>query len=235
VSLDDSDGDRRLRVIDEWDGGVGWLVHPEESLRRAGHALRTDAGLWVVDPLDVPGLDDLLAEWGEVTGVAVLSSWHARDAGRVAARHGCPVSLPGGLKRVADRLPDDVAVRRLPGRLGDSDYRLLPTAPLPTWQEAACYRERDGTLLVPESLGTAHTFTVGDERLGVSLYRRHDPPTEFGNRPVERVLVGHGEGVFEDAAAALADALAGSRRRLPRALAAHLTTGVRQLVRAALR
>ena len=49
-------------MIGRWDGGVGWIAHPEERGRRASHAIRGEDGdVGVFDPLDAPGVDDLLA------------------------------------------------------------------------------------------------------------------------------------------------------------------------------
>lgn len=204
-----------LTVVDRFDGGVGWLAHPDEVARRASHAFVDDDGVWVVDPLDAPGVDDLLAEYGDVAGVVVLSNFHARDAGAVAERHDVPVSLPPNTDRVAERL----SVPTRPLRNGDGGFAFRRTTPLPTWSETAAYREADGTLYAPDSLGTAAGWTVGDERLGVYLFCRPVPPRGlYADRDPERVLVGHGTGVFDDAAAALSDALAGSRRRFPRGL-----------------
>lgn len=219
-------GERTRHVVDRFDDGVGWQVHSEETLCRTSHALQTDDGLWVLDPLDAPGLDDLLAEYGEVAGVAVCSSWHARDAGTVAARHDVPVSVPPWLDRIETRI--DAPTR--PWLDAPGGYELRATTPLPSWQEAILYREGDGTLYVPESLGTAPTFLVGDERLGVSIYRRLLPPRDVlaGVEP-SRVLVGHGESVTENAAGELAHALAGARRRAPRAFVRHLSTAASSL------
>ena len=225
------DASTGLRPIDRWDGGVGWLAHPDETGMRAGHALVGDGdGAWVFDPLDAPGLDDLLAEVGEVAGVAVLSSFHARDADAVARRHGVPVHVPRWTDRGAART--DAPVERYDARLGDSGFRILRSEPFPGWQEAFAPRESDGTLVVPDTLGTAPLHAVGDERLGVTLVRRLQPPRDaLGGLDPERILVGHGSGLFEDAAA-LSDALSGARRRLPRALTADLGAQVRALVAA---
>lgn len=219
-------GERTLSVIDRWEGGVGWLVHPEEGLARASHAFETENGLWVVDPLDAPGLDDLLAEYGTVAGVVVCSSWHARDAGAVATRHDVPVSVPRWIDRVPARV--EAPVERLDWGVGDFEFR--PTRPLPSWQEAILWREDDGTLYVPESLGTAGNFRAGDERLGVSIYRRLNPPREAlaGVEP-ERVLVGHGAGVFGNASGELAHALANARRHAPGLFLSQLPSAMRGL------
>jgi hypothetical protein len=213
-------------VVDRFDGGVGWQVHPEESARRTSHAFAGPDGVWVVDPLDAPGVDDLLAEVGEVAGVVVCSSFHARDAAAFARRHDVPVSLPPGSERVAARL--DAPTRSL--RDGDGGFRFRRATPLPTWSETVAYRDRDGTLYAADSLGTVAGWTAPGERLGVYLFCRPVPPRAlFAGFDPERVLVGHGEGVFDGADAALADALDGARRRLPRALLADGPTQLRAL------
>lgn len=215
-------------VIDRWRDGVGWLAHPHERGRRASHAVAAEDGVWVFDPVDAPGVDELLAELGEVAGVAVLSSYHARDADAVAARHGVPVFVPRGVDRVAERV--DAPVERYDATLGDSGFAVHRFEPLPTWQEVVAYREADGTLIVPDLVGTGPGYTVGDERVGVVLSHRLFPPREtLGGLDVERLLFGHGEGVFEDAAGALEEALDGARRRFPRALLAHGVTNMRLL------
>jgi hypothetical protein len=175
----------------------------------------TDEGVWVPDPLDAPGVDDLLAELGEVAGVAVLSDYHARDAARFARRCDVPVTVPGWLGRVPDRL--DCRVDRAGGEL--AGFALRPLRPLYAWREVAGYREADGTLYVPDYLSSHDAFTVGPERLGLPTLGRLFPPRDrFADCEPERVLVGHGTGIFEDADAALARAFEGARRRFPRAL-----------------
>jgi hypothetical protein len=212
-------GRAKLREIDRWDGGVGWIAYPDEGMQRASHALVTDGDVWVVDPVDAPGLDDLLAECGEVAGVAVCLDRHKRDAGTVATRHDVPVYVPGWMDGVASAF--DAPVERFGAELGDSGYRVrrVRDATLPRWQEAALYRP-DETLLVPEAVGTASFFLAGAERLGVHPMLRPIPPRRaLGDLSPERVLVGHGAGVFEDATPALTDALQGARRRIPKAYA----------------
>jgi hypothetical protein len=207
-----------LREIDRWDGGVGWIAYPDEEMQRASHALATDEGVWVVDPVDAPGLEDLLGELGEVAGVALCLDRHKRDAATVARRHDVPVSIPEWMEGVASKL--DAPVERFGAQLGGSDYRVrrVRDASLPPWQEAALY---DGeTLFVAEAVGTASFFRAGDERLGIHPMLRPVPPRgALGDLTPERVLVGHGEGVSDDATAALRDALDGARRRLPAAYA----------------
>ncbi|GAB6861437.1 hypothetical protein JCM17092_15260 [Haloplanus litoreus] len=211
-------GHADLREIDRWDGGVGWIAYPDERMQRASHALAVDGDVWVIDPVDAPGLDDLLADLGDVVGVAVCLDRHKRDAGTVAERHDVPVYVPEWMDGVASAF--DAPVERFGAELGDSGYRVrrVRDASLPPWQEAALYT--DDTLLVPEAVGTASFFRAGSERLGVHPMLRPIPPRRaLGDLTPDRILVGHGEGVFEDATGALRDALAGARRRLPAAYA----------------
>lgn len=211
-------------VIDRWERGAGWLAHPDETMLRASHALATDEGVWVVEPVDAPGIDDLISEFGDVVGVTVLLNRHYRDAEDFARRHDVPVSAPSWF----DRIPElDVPLRRFDDRLPGSRYRVLQISDSFRWEEAALYDEPDGTLVVPESVGTAPYFTTSDERLGVHPMKRLMPPSALcGLRP-ERVLVGHGRGVLDDAPRALEDALRGSRRRAPKLFAESIRTLLR--------
>ena len=215
--------------VDEFEGGVGWLAHPEETMQRAGHALVDDGRVWLVDPVDAKGLDGRLADLGTVAGVVVLYDYHRRDAAAIATRHDAPVLLPAGMTALDD---DDVAapVRRLEGRLGDTGYYLRPVTQRRFWQEWALF---DGeTLVVAESLGTADYFLAPGERLGVSLARRAVPPGGLADLEPERVLCGHGAGVEADAAGELQRALAAARRTAPRMYLRHAPTLLRNLAAA---
>lgn len=204
-------------VIDRWDGGVGWIAHPEESMERASHALAADGEVWLVDPVDGSGIDDVIAEYGDVAGVVVAFDRHRRDAATIADRHGVSVHVPAQLEGIADDLADDGAdVRWFDGELARTGYRTIPVVNNPLWREVALYNGDDGTLLIPETVGTAEYFLAGDERLGVHPMVRWRPPAVFDDLSPERILVGHGSGVFDNAAAALDDAIDGARRGLPR-------------------
>ena len=215
--------------IDRWEGGVGWLAHPDEAMLRASHALAADGEgededdvVWVVDPVDAPGVDDLFAEFGDVAGVVVLLNRHYRDADEVARRHDVPVYVPAWFHDI----PDDVSteVRRFERELPGTDYQLLKVADRFGWEEGALYDEGGGTLLVPESVGNASFFTTGDEVRGVHPVRRLVPPSVLRGLRPDRVLVGHGPGIFDDASVALSDALDGARRRAPKLFARNLRT-----------
>lgn len=225
MSMYNRDTSIGYRTIDRWEGGVGWLAHPDETGQRASHAIVGEGGgVWLIDPLDAPGVADLYTDWGDVVGVAVLSNYHARDAGVVADRHDVPVYLPRWMGRVEERI--DAPIERYTTALGDSGFRIQKCSLLPGAHEAIAYRDSDRTLYVADVLGTAAGATVGDERIGMYLLARLFPPLAVGEYTPERILVGHGTGVFENAASALADALTGARRRFPEAL---LTSGKEQL------
>jgi len=217
-------------LVSEFDGGVEWIAHPDETGRRASYLLDTPAGGWLIDPLDISSLDDHIDDPGGLAGIAVLSNYHARDANAIAARHDMAVTVPPWLDRAADRLSEPVERART---LGDSGFELTRYNPIPGYDEAIAYRERDGTLYVPDALGTAPFYTVGAERLACYGVLRLIPPRElFASVEPEQVLVGHGTGVFTDATAALQDALAGARRRLPSAIRRHGLTQLRGLLAA---
>ncbi|MBX0294435.1 hypothetical protein [Haloarcula nitratireducens] len=196
-----------------WDRGASWLAYPHEKMRRASHVLDTEAGAIVVDPVDADGIDDLFAEFGEVAGVVVLLDRHKRDSAAVANRHNAPVYVPEWMSGVESDL--DAPVERVGRQIPGTDYGVHKLVNNPAWQEAMLYGDADDTLVVPEAVGTADFFLAGDERLGVHPMLRLTPPTKLGRLDPERLLVGHGHGIMEDAAEALAYALRGSRSRAP--------------------
>jgi hypothetical protein len=217
MTVYDRSGADTFREVNTWPDGFGWFAHPDERGERASHAIRGDDGVWLVDPIDAPGIDARIEELGDVAGVAVLSNWHARDAGEFAARHDVAVHLPDWMTRVSDLV--DVRVERYERYLGDSGFQVDHVTPLPGWHEGVAYRDSDGTLYTPDLLTTSDYGLVGDERLGLTLPSRPFPPRAvLEDCQPARVLVGHGNGVFENADAALEDAVDNARRRFPRAL-----------------
>jgi hypothetical protein len=70
--------------------------------------------------------------------------------------------------------------------------------------------------VVPEAVGTAEYYLTADERLGVHPALRFRPPRTLRRFDPDRILVGHGSGIHDDATAVLDDALAGARARTPR-------------------
>lgn len=193
-----------------FDGGFTWIAHPEEGMQRASHALETDQGVWLVDPVDAEPLDGHLEEYDDVAGVLVLLDRHGRDAARLARRHDVAVFRPPGITRTFD-VPTEDLTDGLPG----SEYAFLTVQDWPGWHEVALWN--GATLVVPESLGTNAFSRAGDERIGLNPVARLAPPRHLGEYTPARLLVGHGPPVLEDPGPAMADALSNARRRLPQA------------------
>lgn len=199
--------------IDRSEHGVGWIAYPDEAMQRASHAIERDGTVWVVDPVDVDGLDDLLAEFGEVGGVVILLDRHKRDCAKIANRHDVPVYVPAFMDDVEEEL--DAPVERVRHDLADSGLAVHEVVDKRYWQEALLYDRDSGLLVVPEAVGTSDYFLAGSERLGVHPMLRLTPPRSLTRLDPQHIRVGHGEGIDEDAAEALESAIDGSRRRAP--------------------
>lgn len=254
MPMKDSGEAEEWQQIYRFEGGVGWIAHPDERMQRASHALVArgaghaddtvedrdperdqtaeggsdtvehntdgnrergggDADVWVVDPVDVAGLDDMLSDLGTVRGVVVLLDRHKRDSAAVANRHDVPVWIPGFFDGVAEDLA--APVERFRHDLADSGFAVHEVIDSRLWQEALLFDRERGILAVPEAVGTAAYFLAGEERLGVHPMLRLKPPSSLGRLDPDRVLVGHGEGVHSDATEALEDAIQGSRSHTP--------------------
>ena len=199
-------GTGELAVVDRFEGGVGWIAYPEETMQRTAHAVESDGRLWILDPVDAAGLDELLESYADPAGVVVLLDRHKRDAATIANRHDVSVYVPEWMGGVADNL--DAPVKRFEGRLAGFDAIRLVDNPL--WQEAVLF---DGeTLVVPEALGTADHFRAPDETLGVHPMLRPFPPKRLRQYDPDRLLVGHGEGCFDTVGPAVRRAVDGARR-----------------------
>jgi hypothetical protein len=195
------------------EGGVGWIAHPEETMQRASHALAVDGDVWVVDPVDATGIDDTLSELGAVAGVVVLLDRHTRDAGALAQRHGVSVFLPSVMSDVASDI--DAPIELFRGELADTGYTTRTVVDNFAWTEVALHDETSGTLVVPEAVGTTEYFLASGERLGVHPALRLRPPRTLARLDPDRLLVGHGAGVHDDAGRTLHDAVSGARGRTP--------------------
>jgi len=208
----DSDG---ARITAEFDSGVSWIAHPDEDGQRASHAIRTSDGVWLFDPLDAPNVEEHISDMGAVAGVAVLLNFHARDAGELARKYDVSVHIPEWMGRVEERV--DASIERYT-LSPDEEFRIFPCRPFPGWEEVFWYHEPSETLAVGDTFGTTAPFLIKDERLGLELFRRLQPPAQLAGLKPERVLVGHGDPVTEDAPEALRNALDGARRSFPTAL-----------------
>jgi hypothetical protein len=212
----------------EWRGGFTWIAHPEEAMERASQVLAVSpdgavadrdaepaaVDLWIVDPVDAVGVDDRIADRGRVAGVVVLSGYHSRDATAFARRYGVPVFLPEPLAPLESGLGADAET--FAGQLPGTAYSVVPVRSWPGWREAALHEPDSGTLVVAESLVRQAAGTAPDEEVAVAPYLRLWPPRAvFAGRQVNRLLVGHGDPMLEEAGAAIEAALANARFGTP--------------------
>ena len=186
------------RFSDPLPFGFGWIAEEPRLLQRASHALVHDGRVWLVDPVDIDGLDDRIRRHGEPAGVLQLIDRHGRGGAALAHRYGVPLHL----------VPEAGA----PG----TPFEAVRSVNLPLWREAALWWPERRTLVVADALGTASYFLAPGERLGVHPLLRLLPPRSLACFDVEHVLCGHGAGVHGgDSSAALREALGSSRRRTP--------------------
>jgi hypothetical protein len=202
--VDDDRNRPELDAVTEWTGGCSWIAYLDERGQRASHALNTDEGVWLVDPVDARGLDDTIAVLGDVAGVVVLQDRHSRDSAAVARRHGVAVHLPEWVHGEAENL--DAPVERIGNELPGTAYRLYELLAEPDWQEAVLVDETESTLVVPEAVGTLASFGADDGTLGVHL-SLEEPPWRLADWLPDKILVGHGESVHRNAVAQLTEAL----------------------------
>jgi hypothetical protein len=181
-----------VNLCDEFDGGFGWLE--DERMQRASHALVADGRVWAIDPVDGGGVEERLRAAGEPAGVIQLLDRHNRDCAALAARLGVPHH------RLVAPAPFEAIRLRTP----------------PRWEEVALWWPERRVLVCADALGSVpRSFCAPGERLGVHPLLRLVPPRRLASLDPERVLVGHGAGVHEDAAAAMREALATARSRIP--------------------
>lgn len=198
------------QIIDEFDGGFGWIAQPDETMQRASHAVDFGDGVWIIDPLDAPGIDERIEALGPIKGVVVLLDRHERDSAAFARRFDVPIYHPPYIDRDFDA-PTEMLGATLPGE----DVEVMQTLDWPGWKEAALH---DGeTLITADVMGNASYFTVGPERIGVHPMVRISPPFVLKRLTPGRIFVGHGPGIDENATRALDRALDSARKRLPKA------------------
>ncbi len=193
-----------VTVIKRWEHGITWMAHPEAQMQRASHALIVNDDVWLVDPLDAQDLDDELAELGTVAGVVVLGSEHHRHADRLAARHDVSIHLPAWFEEKAKDF--DAPVIEFTDKLADTGFTVLNLKD-GFWQEAGLYHPERRTLAVSDTFMTA-LFAAQKGRVELFPPARLAPPREvLDGLAVDRLLVGHGEPVFENAEERIQQAL----------------------------
>jgi hypothetical protein len=184
------------RIVDELDCGFGWLL--DERYARTSHALADDRRVWLVDPVDVEGLDARSRGLGEPAGVIQLLDRHRRDCAAIAGRYGVPHHV-------------------VPTALPETPFEVVPLVGWRRWREVALWWPERRILVAADAVGTSRFF-AGDEVLGVHpVLRVLKPPRALARLEPEHLLVGHGPGVHgAEAAEALRRALARARTGLPR-------------------
>ena len=194
-----------VRFCDEQDFGFGWIR--DEFLERCSHALLVDGGVWLFDPLEGDGVRERLGALGKPAAVIQLLDRHNRDCEAFAQALGVP-------HHFVPRMP-------IPG----APFELRVVRDRRGWREVALWWPEGQVLVCGDALGTARYYRVGGERLAVHPLLRPMPPRAvFQGLTPGHVLCGHGEGVHENATAALGEALRTARRRIPGQLRSSLRT-----------
>ncbi len=183
--------------MDEIEGAVGW-IEEAGGLRRTSHALSADDRVWLIEPVDGPGVEERLRSAGEPAGVIQLLDRHGRDGAVWAERLGVPLHV-------------------VPQSLPESPFQVLPLFDNRLWREVALWWPERRILVVGDALGTVPFFRAGPEPVGVHPLLRPWPPRSLRGLEVEHLLVGHGEGLHHQPTA-VETALRTSRRRFPRLL-----------------
>ena len=191
-----------VRVDDSLAWAVSWTAR--EPLERSSHALAADGRVWFVDPIADEGALAAAERLGEPAAVLQLLDRHPRDCRKVAERYGVPHL-------------------RVPREVGGSPFEVRRVVWVRRWREVCLWWPEHAALVVPEAVGTAAYVAVGGARLGVHTFLRPCPPRVLRELEPRAILPGHGPPLHEAGADALREALARSRRDLPRAL----VTGVR--------
>jgi hypothetical protein len=187
--------------FEQHDVGLSWLPDPGEVMQRASHAAVLGGRVWVIDPVDVDGLDDRIRAAGEPAAVLQLLDRHNRDCAAVADRLGVP----------HHRLPFD--------GVDGAPFEAVSVIRNRLWKEVALWAPAERTLIVAEAVGTAPYFRAGDEEIGIHPMLRLTPPRRLADHEPDHLLSGHGTGMHgTGTAAALSHGLAGARKRIPRAL-----------------
>ena len=194
-----------MEAVDEFDGCFGWIIR-DEFMQRCSHALVFEGRVWLIDPVDVGGVEERVRAAGEPAGVLQLLDRHNRDCAELARRLDVPHHVVPS-KQVGP-------------------FEFLPIRSSRRWREVALWWQDRRVLACADALGTAAYFRAGGERLAVHPLLRLRPP-RLDVQP-EAILCGHGAGVFEGADVALREALSTSRRRIPRQIAGAIRAWARR-------
>ncbi len=199
-----------MPFVDELPSIVGWLEAEPAFMTRTAHAVAVDGRVWVLDPFDHEGAEERVRALGEPAGVVQLLDRHSRDCAGWAARLG---------------VPHHVVPAAVPG----APFTVVSVPAMPGWREVALWFPGSRTLACADALAAAPGYRAPGERVAVHPLLRLRPPRALGALAPEHLLLGHGAGLHgQEAADAVAQALATARRGLPAFLAGAVRRGVRR-------
>lgn len=199
---------RPVRFLDEGEWGFGWIE--DAFLRRTSHAVAVDGRVWVIDPIEGDGVDARIRALGDPAGVVQLLDRHTRDSPAFAERLGVPHH------EVPDVSP------------AGAPFEVFSVVRRKRWREIALWFPERRVLVTADCLVTVRAYRAPAERIAVHPLLRLTPPRQLARYDTAHFLNGHGDGVHDGAAAAVRDALAGSRRRIPAWIASALRSAVRR-------
>ena len=153
------------------------------AMHRTSHALAVDGRVWLIDPIDGDGVEERVRALGEPAGVIQLIDRHNRDCAALAARLGVPLHV-------------------VPASLPETPFRFLPRAPLPLVERGRALVAGAPHPRLRRRARHAPVLPAGDEPAGLHPFFRLKPPRALRGLDVEHLLVGHGEGIHGEAAAA---------------------------------
>ena len=179
--------------VDELGFAFGWISPEPAFMRRCSHAIAAGGRVWVIDPVWDEAALERVPQLGEPAGVVQLLDRHDRDCARVAERLGVPHHV------VPETPPAGAA------------FEIVPVLRRKRWHEVALWFPEPRTLVTADAVGTATYMRAPRERLAVNPLLRLTPPRTLLAVEPQHILVGHGEGVSEDAPAALRDAVTRAR------------------------
>lgn len=182
-------------TLQRHDLGVTWIE--ESGVARTAHAILGDGRVWLIDPFEDDTALETASSLGPPAAVLQLLDRHNRDCQAIATRLAVPLV-------------------RLPQRVPDSPFEVVPIMSRPRWREVALWWPQTRALIIAEAIGTAPAFALG-RPAGVHPMLRLTPPrSQLSGFEPSMLLVGHGRTIESDAAAALRDALDHSLSDMPR-------------------
>ena len=197
----------QVQFLDEFEHGFGWV--PDEFLRRSSHAVLAGGRVWITDPVQGDGVEERIRALGEPVAVIQVLDRHNRDSEAVARQLGVPLHVT----------PFD----GVPG----APFEVKRIVRNRWWREVALWFPAERTLITGDAIGSVGYFRASNEPFGVHPFLRLTPPRRLGDLQPTHLLFGHGPGYHgTDGGAALREALATARVRLPAALYRALRSGV---------